>query len=166
MKRGVTTLAATLLAGAVLLPGAVRAADDDLQKRIDALAKEVQALKQQTATQEKAQGKSLSNWLTVGGDYRFRVDSLRGKTADYYGFQEVFPWMLGGMTGPMPQVHEADTVKNNVLYTNRVGLNIKAKVTQNVSFTTRLLMYKAFGNSSSEATDGAYFADRVGVFDG
>ena len=57
-------------------------------------------------------------------------------------------------------------MKNDLLYTNRFGLNLKAKATQNVTFTTRLLMYKAFGNGDTAATSGTFFADRIGVFDG
>ena len=36
----------------------------------------------------------------------------------------------------------------NVLYTNRLRLNLDAKVSDNISFTGRLSMYKVFGDSS------------------
>jgi hypothetical protein len=60
--------------------------------------------------------------------------------------------------------------ENDSLYTNRFRLDLHAKATQDVSVTTRLLMYKVFGAQDEDAiTNGAsapYFADRVGVFDG
>lgn len=60
--------------------------------------------------------------------------------------------------------------KNSSLYTNRFGLDISAKATQDVSVTARLVMYKTFGSQDNAATTNAgaapYFADRVGVFDG
>ena len=131
---------------------------------MDALSKEVQDLKQQVA-QSKEGKKSISDWLTIGGDYRFRVDSLSGKVPDYYGFANIVGWQMGGMVGP-PPLTQGETVKNDLLYTNRFGLNLKAKATRNVTFTSRLLMYKAFGNGDTTATSGNFFADRIGVFDG
>ena len=57
-------------------------------------------------------------------------------------------------------------MKNETLYTNRFGLNIKAKVMKDVTFNTRLLMYKEFGSQANDASRGNFFSDRVGVFDG
>ncbi|MBI5441141.1 MAG: DUF3373 family protein [Deltaproteobacteria bacterium] len=163
MKRTRTILAGLAVAG-LLLPCASKAEDATLQQKIDALSQEVEALKRQASTAgAKGPSKSLDSWLTIGGDYRFRVDSLRGRTADHFAFQDALGFMLGG---PAPTLKESDTVKNNLLYTNRFGLNLKAKVTQNVSLTSRLLFYKTFGNSDTEATTGPFFADRVGTFDG
>lgn len=99
--------------------------------------------------------KNISDWLTIGGDYRFRVDSLRAEAPAY---MQLTP--TGGVS--MPET----VVKNDSLYTNRFGLNLKAKVMQNVTFNGRLLMYKSFGSQDSTGTSGTYFADRVGVFDG
>ena len=162
-RKGVVLFAAILLA-VLALPQGVPAADEDIQKKVDALSKEVQALQQQVA-QSKEGKKSISDWLTIGGDYRFRVDSLSGKVPNYYGFANIVGWQMGGMVGP-PPLTQGETVKNDVLYTNRFGLNLKAKATRNVTFTSRLLMYKAFGNSDTTATSGTFFADRIGVFDG
>ncbi|HEY6096850.1 MAG TPA: hypothetical protein VIU83_02255, partial [Candidatus Deferrimicrobium sp.] len=81
---GAVPFTAILLA-ALVLPQGVRAADEDIQRKVDALSKEVQALKQQAA-QSKEGKKSGADWLTIGGDYRFKVDSLRGKVADYFPF--------------------------------------------------------------------------------
>ena len=60
--------------------------------------------------------------------------------------------------------------KNETMYTNRFGLDLNARVTQDVTLTSRLLMYKTFGADDDDAyTNGGaapFFADRVGVFDG
>jgi hypothetical protein len=56
------------------------------------------------------------------------------------------------------------------LYTNRLGLDMHIRPTQNVAITARLLMYKTFGANDDDAVTNAgaapFFADRVGVFDG
>jgi hypothetical protein len=77
------TVARMLLAGLVAglsAPLAVQAADEDLQKKIDQLSKEVAELKNSV---KKVEDKSLGKWLTIGGEYRFRVDSLHGETKAY-----------------------------------------------------------------------------------
>ncbi|KAB0672532.1 DUF3373 domain-containing protein [Oryzomonas sagensis] len=60
--------------------------------------------------------------------------------------------------------------ENATLYTNRLGLDLHAKATKDVTVNTRLVMYKVFGSQDDQAvTNGnsaPYFADRVGVFDG
>lgn len=225
----------SLMTGAVIaglaLPMAAQAAEQDVQQRIDALSKEIETLKQQT---KRVEDKSLGKWLTIGGDYRFRLDSLRGKSAAYtdafasinnaqnalqgtifsggsvagtplsafmglaqtmqnttsYSAAAGMMQMLGG---PLPPGTPAEVVlmqqmagqlmtptsaggyaqqvaahrpKNETLYTNRLGLDLHAKATQDVMVNVRLLMYKTFGSSSDNAVTGNYFSDRVGVFDG
>jgi hypothetical protein len=74
------------------------AADEDVLKRIDALSREIEQLKAQVRANEektvksqaeanvqvqKIQEKSMERWLTIGGDYRFRLDSLRGETQPF-----------------------------------------------------------------------------------
>ena len=80
MKQKVLQLALTAFVTGMALPLAVHAADEELQKKIDQLSKEVELLKGQV---KKADDKSLGKWLTIGGDYRFRVDSLHGETVGY-----------------------------------------------------------------------------------
>ena len=88
------TMIRTMMTGAVIaglaLPMAAQAAEQDVQQRIDALTKEVEALKQQTKAH---QDKALEKWLTIGGDYRFRVDSLRGKSVGYQSAPGMMNWM-------------------------------------------------------------------------
>lgn len=73
---------------------------------------------------------------------------------------------IGGFAATVP----AFKPKNSTLYTNRFGLDMHIKATQNVVITTRLLMYKTFGANDANAVTNAgsapFFADRVGVFDG
>jgi len=52
--------------------------------------------------------------------------------------------MMGGIKVP---VHKYDA-DNDVIYTNRLRLEMKAKVNDNLSFAGRLAMYKVFGDSS------------------
>ena len=162
IRKGVILFAAILVA-ALALPHGVLADDEDIQKKMDALSKEVQSLQQQVA--QSKEKKSISDWLKIGGDYRFRVDSLSGKVPNYLSFADYMAWATGGMVGS-PAITPGATVKNDTLYTNRFGLNITAKVMKDVTFHTRLLMYKEFGSQANDASRGTYFADRIGVFDG
>ena len=91
-RKGVVLFTAILLA-ALTLPQGVRAADEDIQKKVDALSKEVQALQQQVAQSQEGK-KSISDWLTIGGDYRFRVDSLSGKVPSYLSFNNYLAWAM------------------------------------------------------------------------
>ena len=299
MKRTVVKMALVALVAGVVLPVSARAADDELQKKIDKLSKEVEDLK---GSVKKVENKSIGKWLTIGGDYRFRVDSLHGKTvpytdaigtmqnlvggfavgpnavagttvganatitnpsaaafmfqgkagalftpaqfttiltqympsAMYNGFtQQIMPALstmtpamvsgylqansltaqqnailrtltnkglmnqvmsmmtpanqaafggmpveyqqaamvmamqgfLGSASGNLAQI-PAYKPKNETLYTNKFGLDLTAKATQNITVHAKLDMYKAFGSQTDSTTMGNYFADRVGVFDG
>ena len=134
-------LFAAILAASLALPQGVPAASEDLQKRVDALSKEVQALQQ--VAQSKEGKKSISDWLTIGGDYRLKVDSLHGKVADYYPFTGFNPATGAPVIGAFTPSFK---VKDDSILTNRFGLNLKAKATRNVTVTARLLMYKTFGS--------------------
>lgn len=306
MKKMVPKMALMALTAVLSLPLASQAAEGDIQKKLDELTKEVSALKSQV---KKVDDKSLGKWLTIGGDYRFRVDSMHGKTVPYTDAIGTMMNLVGGFTGPagvagtsiggttspnvsqfimmgesgslftpnqfntilnqyMPQAMAASlpglftamntpgfdpatipaltvqqqsilgtlstkvmpsvmamqvgsipgmlavlppgtpattTVgqvfsgfpaasqqlatqmlmqgflgansgnlsqipaykpKNESLYTNKFGLSIHAKATQDVTVTAKLDMYKSFGSQSDSQVVGNYFADRVGVFDG
>ncbi|HET9652371.1 MAG TPA: DUF3373 family protein, partial [Usitatibacter sp.] len=87
-------VAAALLAAA---PLAATAADEEIMRRIASLSREIEQLKAQLrandekvarAVQEakaapKREERSLDRWLTIGGDYRFRYDDLRGETVAF-----------------------------------------------------------------------------------
>src|SRR5512133_159632 len=307
-KSAMKFVLATLVAG-MALPLAAQAADDDLQARIDKLSKEVADLK---GSVKKVEDKSIGKWLTIGGEYRFRMDSLHGETKAYSdavgtmgtmvggflndpavagasGNPSALSYMMAGKTGTlftkdqfgmilnnyMPQAmfnfmtdgslnnvitsymttygsvdaalaakgltaqqtailntlsskgvmtsvitklgggdfaagyaayqgmiagmaaglgtttQKAELLantallqsflgagspnlkqiaaykpKNETLYTNKFGLDLTAKATQDITVHAKLDMYKAFGSQSDSTTMGGYFADRVGVFDG
>ncbi|MFA7282577.1 MAG: DUF3373 domain-containing protein [Sterolibacterium sp.] len=185
---------------------------------------------------KKIEEKSLGKWLTIGGDYRFRYDYMKGQTrtftdvnatfanvqqklqADFFNNPSTTPGsstyfgapMAGGMStagalsglmgfaqamngvgtyaqaraflgnpmnagmvqgiGAFAATIPAYKPENNSLYTNRFGLDISAKATQDVTVNARLVMYKVFGsqveNAVTNAGSAPFFADRVGVFDG
>ena len=76
--------------------------------------------------------------------------------------------MLMGMLVPHAMVKGYDA-DNSIMYTNRLRLNLQAKVAENVSFTGRLSMYKVFGDStgvqvfSGQPTQMAIDGTTVGV---
>jgi hypothetical protein len=155
MKKSVKAIAGSIIVGALLLPLSALAADQDLQKKVDDLSKEIEALKHEV---QKTEEKSLGRWLEIGGDYRFRFDSLRGGVPAFFSASPFFP-------GPQA----AFDVKNDSLYTNRFGLNLKAKATQDVTVTARLLMYKVAGAQDDRAIQNGsqvFSFDRAGLFDG
>lgn len=334
MKKTVLKLVLMGFVAGISLPIAAHAADEDLQKKLDKLSKEVEEL---TGKVKKTESKSLGNWLTIGGDFRLRLDSLHGQTVAHTDAIETMKNLVGGFTAPngvagtnigfggtlnspsaiqfmmmtesgklfsanqfntilnqyMPQAMYAsftapaspttfqgqygatlfpggvptpaavapalagtaltsqqsailstlqskvlptvfgmtasanvidpatgaqaaganlgaqwNTVltslagmgfspdqlnqlamqmlmqgflgansgnlkmvpaakpKNETLFTNRFGIDLKAKATQDVTVNARLLMYKSFGSQSDDQVTGNFFADRVGVFDG
>ena len=105
-------LLVTLIAG-LALPMVASAADADLLKKLEALSKEIETLRAQVKASEdkvnnlaaksdavavadlktkvqRMEDKSLSKWLTVGGGYQFRADSLRGETATFTDVNATF----------------------------------------------------------------------------
>ena len=186
MKRMSKTLLAGALLAGLTAPYPATAADQEVLQKIDSLTRELEALKRQlqenetkisenenkteetAAKVEQVEKKSLGRWLEIGGDYRFRYDYLRGKSLSYYQFYPQAP--ATNPTGPVVPV-TAQTKKIDSLYTNRFGLNLHAKATQDISVTARLLMYKIAGAEDDSALNnsggsGPFFADRAGLFDG
>lgn len=208
----------------MMFPLAAQAADEDLQQKIDKLSKEVAELK---GSVKKVEDKSLGKWLTIGGDYRFRVDGLQGETVAYRdvvgtfanaqnalqgdffanpgGASSFFPsttsgaltalsifsrnmqsvktyqqalsfpagtsggfpnaMLMGGLAAFAADI-PAYKPKDATLYTNKLGLDLHAKATQDITVNVKLDMYKSFGSQDDNATTGNFFADRIGVFDG
>ncbi|MGO9954342.1 MAG: DUF3373 family protein [Dissulfurispiraceae bacterium] len=173
MKRTGFSLALRLMLAVTLLmfsaPGMVQAMDqNDLMKKIDTLSKQLDDLKQQMQemqkqdtvkeakieeVEKKADAAAGPSWLEFGGDFRTRDDYLKGNT------HEAFT-LLG------PQMGEQ--VKNESLLTNRLGLNLKVKATEDVQVKIRLAMYKIWGEETSDPVTGAnaFFADKQEIFDG
>ena len=116
MKRSVSKSALAGLILGLAVPVVARAADDDVARRIEALSREIEQLRSQVIANdqkvkavEEARGKadsasvaelksevqrleskSIGKWLTVGGDYRFRLDSLRGETRTFTDVNATF----------------------------------------------------------------------------
>lgn len=178
-----------LLSLSLLLPVSVFAASqEELMQKIDALSKELQKLKQQmedlktqearkeeriTKVEEKAAQATGQSWLELGGDYRFRFDSLRGKVHDYVQYTGQpgisFPnYPMPGLTTTFFATGVPGyTAKNDSLLLNRFGLNLKANATEDITVKARLLMYKVWGHETMTPVEGNFFADRAfGPFDG
>jgi len=256
MKRTVLKFMLAAIVTGMSLPVVSFGADDNLINKIEQLSREIEQLKNQVkaneektikaAEEQKSQArkseskeieelksqvkrvedKSIGKWLTIGGDYRFRIDSLHGETVSYtnapafMGALQKDPVMTGffsnpqtqallstksysGVAGLTPDVMmgnimnyltaptsaggagltpaaaqaklqqlgggafvQAYKPKNETLYTNRFGLDLHAKATQDITVNVKLDMYKSFGSQNDAATTGNFFADRVGVFDG
>ncbi len=266
MNKTVSKHVMIALMSGLALPLAAHAADDELIKKIDALSREIEQLKIQVKANDqkagkaaeelknetrksyaneiaelkgqvkKVEDKSLAKWLDVGGDYRFRIDSMKGETkaftdvnatfanaqqklqadffnnpstvagsSTYFGapaagamstsgalsalmnFSQAMAGVrtiaeanafvsnpanagliqgIGGFAVPVA----AYKPENSTLYTNRLGVDVHAKATQDITVNARLLMYKTFGAQDDKAISNSgnapYFADRVGVFDG
>ncbi|MDA8429565.1 MAG: DUF3373 family protein [Geobacteraceae bacterium] len=260
MKKTVMKLVLTALVAGTALPMSAQAADEALMKKIEQMSLELEQLKNQVkANEEKAaktaaekltpvtqseskeiadlkhkvsriEDKSLSKWLTIGGDYRFRMDSLHGQTKAYTDVNQTFAnaqnalqgdffanpsttpgsstyfgtsfgmstsgaltalsqfkqgmtaatnynlakafvnnpmnaGLIGGLGQFAAQI-PAFKPTNETLYTNKFGLDLTAKATQDITVHAKLDMYKVFGSQSDSPVTGNYFADRVGVFDG
>ena len=56
--------------------------------------------------------------------------------------------------------------KNDILYTNRLRLNILAKASENLQFKGRLAMYKAWGMQSNPTATGPYLFNSFTEMDG
>ncbi len=157
---------------------------DSLSRQLDELKKQMQELQKQQAakdervatveqkTQETAQkvqtvekkekaAEKKASAIEISGDYRFRFDSLSGSAPAYYNFGNVLAAMQAGNA---PAITPAQNYKNNSLLTNRFGLNLKAKATEDISVKARLLMYKGWGEETY--TPSNFFADRFYSFDG
>src|SRR5450759_5140670 len=93
--------------------------------------------------------------LEIGADYRVRYDIVKGNVHEYLSSQPG--------QGAMPAVK----TWNNSLMLDRLGLNLKANVAEDLTVKTRLLQYKVWGHQTSQPYQGSFFADRAGgVFDG
>jgi hypothetical protein len=130
MRKTLLKLVLTALVAGTAVPMSVHAADDALMQKIEQLSRELEQLRSQVKANEeksnkaveaqkllvakpdateiedlkkkitKVEEKSLSKWLTIGGDYRFRMDSLHGQTVPYSSAIDTMKNMVGGFTGP------------------------------------------------------------------
>lgn len=119
-------------------------------------------------------GLTTAQWAGyISGMTSFQTAMLQ---ATNYGAAKAFiaanPTFVGGLLTPQAsggygyQI-AATKPQNETIYTNKFALDLKAKATKDVTVNVKLGMYKVFGSQDDKAIDGnAYFADRVGIFDG
>jgi Protein of unknown function (DUF3373) len=95
--------------------------------------------------------------LEIGADYRFRYDILSGRVHDH-----MYITSQGAPAGaPGYQAY------NDGLMLDRVGLNLKANATEDLTVKARMIMYKVYGHQSMQPVQFNYFADKTyGPFDG
>ncbi len=98
--------------------------------------------------------------LEIGLDYRFRIDSLKG-TVHEYSMVDIDP-ATGLPLGTYSGINSYD-VKNDTIFMNRFGINLKAMPVEYVSMKARLVMYKISGHQSADPALGMFFADRYGA---
>ncbi|ORJ58562.1 DUF3373 family protein [Geothermobacter hydrogeniphilus] len=144
------TILALLLAGVLMVPAlAFGTSMDDLEKKIQELNEQINDLQDQI---DKNTMHSATDRISFYGDLRAKGDSLHYK--DLTNVQPAFVNDPG--TGLLvPNFNPDGTLKrktddfdNNLLYTTRLRLGMKAKVARNVKFHGRLLMYKNWGDST------------------
>jgi hypothetical protein len=154
----------------------------DFRTRFDSLRGSTAAFTDVNATFANAQNTIQSNFFNnappgsafwqaqLGGLMNFsnamkQINTFNGAQAFLGNNQQ----MLAGLSN-FAVKPPATTVANDAMYTNRFGLNLQAKATEDVSVNVRLLMYKVTGAQDESAITGSgtgpFFADRVGVFDG
>jgi len=61
---------------------------------------------------------------------------------------------------------EKNNYENDILYTNRFRLGMKAKISDQMEFKGRLAMYKAWGMQSNPTSNGPYFMNQFSEMDG
>ncbi len=117
-----------------LSPATVMAANiEDLQKQLADLSTELEDLNDRL---DSAERHAVTDRINFYGDMRVRANSL------HYGDVR-FPAIVGSGGNPGPY-----DVDNDLVYTTRLRIGMKAKVWKNVSFSGRLSMYKAWGDST------------------
>jgi hypothetical protein len=97
------------------------------------------------------------SWLNIGADYRFRYDILAGDMHEHVGLDQ---------TGALVAVPAAN-IKNDSVWLDRLGLDLKADATEDLAVKIRLMMYKSGGHQTMQPVQDSFFADRAaGPFDG
>lgn len=155
------TLMAVLVSG-MFLPLGVQAADADLLKKLEALTKEVEALKaqvqaqQQTTKQvadkvEMAESKSIGKWLTVGGDYQFRVDSMRGETQTYTDVVSTFANAQSALQADF--FANPSTVAGSSTYFGMMGMSTSSALTTLMQFSQNMAAVQTYNQAVAFTTN-------------
>ena len=92
---------------------------------------------------------TMDDFITPGSPLAILMDENPGLAAAWNAQQlsGVMPYLL--LDGAIPGVAPAKKdINNDILYTTRLRLNMKANVANNVDFAGRLAMYKNWGDST------------------
>ncbi len=141
-------------------------------EEVQTLQQEIEALKEELADMDARLNKSelhtATDKVSLGVELRTRVDSIRYNKIYYAPLmlrQGFFtPVAMGGLNGAtLPQIQQAMmfaagmapdeyVAKNDAIFTNRLRLNMNAKLNSNLAFAGRLAMYKVYGDSTGVKT--------------
>ncbi|MFZ5572362.1 MAG: DUF3373 family protein [Thermodesulfobacteriota bacterium] len=168
MKRTIArpTMLLTVL-GMLLLPMLIPSAGS-AGEETETLKKEIEALKEELADMDdrlnQTELHTATDKISLGLELRSRYDYIRYNdvyTAPMMLRQGFFtPVALGGMNGAtLAQIRQGMamaggmkpdeyTAENDAIFTNRLRLNMDAKLNSSLSFSGRLAMYKVYGDSS------------------
>ncbi len=126
----------------------------ELQKQIEELSEELEELNDRVDFTERH---ATLDRIEFTGDLRVKADSLHYKDVTVVEPPITTPIALTP-NGPDPAgfnmnpdgtfKRKKSDLNNDVLYTTRLRLNMKAKIWDNVKFNGRLLMYKNWGDST------------------
>jgi len=150
---------------------------EELQKKIEAMETADSEKKEQISEMDerlnKAELHTALDKIDFGIDFRTRADSIHYQdirvapssltNGFFVNYNPANPF-LGGFNGgtlgqiqsligtmaemgavPAPETYDAD---NDIIYTNRLRLEMDAKVNDNLNFAGRLAAYKTFGDST------------------
>lgn len=169
IKRIVAVVAFSLL---LLLPSHTFAVDESIQQRIDELSRELEKLKKEFEKQKEGVEKQekeikkikketkgiervvekIEPWgrFELKGDFRFRADSIHANFDDFTGFRWNPNVIRGGAAqgAYQPTTYQEFEADDNFLLTNRLRLNLKANVTKDIDFVSRVSMYKIWGQET------------------
>jgi hypothetical protein len=141
---------------------------EELQKKIDAMeaadSEKKEQLEEMDNRLNKAELHTATDKISFGIDFRTRADSIHYKDIRVapsaltngffvnwpFGFNGATPLDLAqaaiaGMAAPPVEKYDAD---NDIMFSNRLRLEMKAKVSDNLNFAGRLAAYKVFGDST------------------
>ncbi len=168
-KISVLALAGLLALPALASAGAGGAAGTaDVQAQVDALTKQLNALKAQMADIKTSQDQKfeafdaksekwdMASRIQLSGDFRARGDYYSADTKAYNPLFVAIDPLAGtktynpGMFVPANMVTmPAASYKNNSDFTNRFRLDMRAKALEDVEFKGRLAMYKTWGHQDN-----------------
>ena len=141
---------------------------EELQKKIEAMetadSEKKEQIKEMDDRLNKAELHTATDKISFGIDFRTRADSIHYKDIRVapsaltngffvnwpFGFNGATPLDLAqaaiaGMAAPPVEKYDAD---NDIMFSNRLRLEMKAKVSDNLNFAGRLAAYKVFGDST------------------